>query len=68
MGKLGVHCRAIPPEFAAALEDGTADVEDFDAYAEDADAEDADDELLVAGPRGPKGPTRMPALCLRPGR
>ncbi len=44
MGKLGVHCRAIPPEFAAALEDGTADVEDLDA-----DAEDADNELLVAG-------------------
>ena len=63
MGKLGGRCRAIPPEFAAALEDGTANVEDFDP-----DAEDADNELLIAGrawcPRGQRGCRRcVPRLA-----
>ncbi len=44
MGKLGVHCRAIPPDIAAALEDGTADLEDFEL-----DADDADNELILVG-------------------
>ncbi len=44
MGKLGVHCREVPPDFVAALEDGTADLEEFDAIAED-----EDNELILAG-------------------
>lgn len=46
MGKLGVHCREVSPEFVAALEDGTASLEEFDAIAED---EEGDNELILAG-------------------
>ena len=61
MAKLGVHCRVIPPDFAAALEDGTAGVEEFDA-----DAGDAGNELLVAGRAWSQGANADAGVCFAP--
>ncbi len=42
MGKMGVHCRTVPPEFVEALEDGTGDPEEFLD-------EEEESELLLTG-------------------